>query len=799
MMRHIPAWLLCVVFVATGCGDTKAAKTTVTTGKLPKIDVSGGDQEIVQTDDIPAAIDVPDTTDTSEEDDVGLDGDIADSNESDDASSADAADTGPDVTIPPPDYTTCDAGHESWVKQALQVLLGRNPTGIQEVRVLVDLVNEIGRENVAKGLMKLPRFESRWSDFFKDELRINRVGDKTHNVCYGEPKQPGDKGEVASFVRDKAPNGKGFGKSFNMTDVLHSSLRLDDLSPLYMAHLFALMAKPITGANVAALEMDITRRQDFGEIFEATYLHRNVVCVGCHNSVFGTTDNSNPDLDHHWPLPGNFEGAIYGSASGIPEMTLYSIFRRLNVVKGSGGIAPWGLHESCGRFTPQQSIPADPAKFQAFFISELGDTASVWDTEAALRAGFDKLRIQGNLVIAADTNAVDGYEAFAYMVSTRIANQVWQEVYGYPLTLVHYFPRNPVQRDILLEITNKFVASQWSLKSLLLTLVTHDFFNENSPVDGCGPDTPYHLAQLYNPWSPAETSEDLHPNSVGDGIHRANARVLLESTAFALQWPQAPAYPDGANESFQKAIGVFIKDGEPGFPGVDFQGLLTWENRYGACKSQNTGTGAGGGAASNSCAGKCGAEFDEKAACQCDDNCSNFNDCCGDHQEYCVEGKKPPPGSTGNASGGPDWITQLIEAANAYDETVGDEGKLRLRDAIIALKDRLITEPDLPPGKEPALISKLLQVESLDLPLSKVPNWGTRIRNYCGVLVESPQFLLRGLPATDQMTQPILVVGNSSYKDRCSALGPLMVDVAKNVVVCTDDSLTIEASTGNPE
>ena len=56
-----------------------------------------------------------------------------------------------------------------------------------------------------------------------------------------------------------------------------------------------------------------------------------------------------------------------------------------------------------------------------------------------------------------------------------------------------------------------------------------------------------------------------------------------------MDWPGNNTYPNGLDEEFHKAIGVFVKDAEPGFLGVDFQGMLSWESRYGACENQGGG------------------------------------------------------------------------------------------------------------------------------------------------------------------------------------------------------------------
>jgi hypothetical protein len=616
-----------------------------------------------------------------------------------------------------------------------------------------------------------------------DEVRVNRIGDKMHPDCYGTPLLPDDVGELATFLRDSQALDTEYGESFNMSDVLRSSLRLDDLTPFYRAHLFAMMPKPITGANVAAIEMDITRRQDFGEIFEATYLHRSSACTTCHNSAWSTTDSADPALDHHWPITGLFEKSVYGASVGRPEMDVFSMFRHLNVVREKNGTRPWGLDGSCGRFNRPEDIPEDPAGYEAFFIIAQGPQGSVWDVEASLELGVNALRYDG-IYINPISLEIDGHESFAYMLSARIVNRIWREIMGYPLTLVHYFPRNEFQRDILLELTNHFVGESWSLKTLLVDILTHPLYNESAPVDGCGPDHPYLMPRVFNPWSDVFPIEEEQGNSVGDQVHRHSARVMLSMIENALNWSTNAAYPKDADEAFQQSIGIFLKDGEPGFSGVDFQGMLAWENRHGACESQGTLVFEEG---PFSCVGKCGDPGQEDDPCYCDSKCEEYGDCCPNYQTLCVDELEEAP------SGGMDWINKLLQTANV---AVPQEGKdpISVRDIASGLKDRLIAEPDITTWQEEALISALFEVTSLDTPIADLENLEERTRFLCGILLESPQFLLSGLPPPDQVTTPRLIVDGQTYQAHCDAWKSPLKTMSDYSMTCEENGLTVSLS-----
>ena len=259
-------------------------------------------------------------------------------------------------------------------------------------------------------------------------------------------------------------------------------------------------------------------------------------------------------------------------------------------------------------------------------------------------------------------------------------------------------------------------------------------------------------------------------------MHRHDARVMLNMVSQALSWENAPLFPNASEENFQKAVGVFVKDAEPGFRGVDFQGMLTWEARYGACASDNAGDSGGG--VEDSCIGKCGGESD---GCFCDDGCQQFGDCCPDFEAVCEEGNLP------DLPEGADWIAQLQVVANALNS---EDDPVLVRDLVVAMKDRLINEPDLV-VKEGPLCADLFGADSLDTPISDLPNWQARMRYYCGVLLSTPQFLLTGVAGATQETAPKLTVGPDTYSDHCEYWASIIYDPAVWTVTCYDDTVVV--------
>ncbi len=149
----------------------------------------------------------------------------------------------PPAVAPPTSFGRCDSGDEAWVKQALQTLLARKPEGIREVRVLQELVGRSDRQTVARVLMEDPSFEPHWAGFFMAEVGVNRDGVKNFAECFETRRLPAVDAELARALRDHGPD-EPVGRGASLADVLHSSLRLDDLTPFYRSWLFGMLARP---------------------------------------------------------------------------------------------------------------------------------------------------------------------------------------------------------------------------------------------------------------------------------------------------------------------------------------------------------------------------------------------------------------------------------------------------------------------------------------------------------------------------------------------------------------------------
>ena len=143
------------------------------------------------------------------------------------------------------------------------------------------------------------------------------------------------------------------GAAFNLSDLLLSALVLDDLSPIYRAHAFAMVSKPTTGAELSAEN----RRADMGDNFLTTYTGKQLLCLQCHNAEWSTTNWTS-----HWSRtyspPGKFEKGVFGNSWGRSPAQVYNMFR---TDVASGSTDPWGwAWASCGSFRTPAELGALP-------------------------------------------------------------------------------------------------------------------------------------------------------------------------------------------------------------------------------------------------------------------------------------------------------------------------------------------------------------------------------------------------------------------------------------------------------
>jgi hypothetical protein len=679
-----------------------------------------------------------------------------------------------DAAVPPdegggPDRRTfdqCDGDAPSFVRQAFLALDGRRPRSQAEVDVHVDLYREaveLGRsapeaqEIVARAIMTRPEFVERWVDVVMDALHVQRLDIQTEVDCWDSALRGFTTPQLATAVRAKPASQSADGMAFTMLDLARSAIALDDLTPIYRGQLFSLISHPIPAANVGPVEAELARRADFGATFDAGYLHRDGVCLGCHTSESSVTDSDDPSFDRHWPVPGNAERAVYGVSTGLPAERTHAVFRVRNLVNNNSGTTrPWGWTSMCGSFNAPGGIPDDPAGVDAKLASITGLRPTVFDLDAALLRGFQALRTGGAPTAAlADPDA-----ALAWLVTLKITEDVWRQATGTQLTIANYFPRNQAASELLYALARRFVASSFSLKALLVAIVTSDYFNRIPPDGACG-EAPYAYPAVFDPWVTSDPEPARRRNGPGDAVTSVDGRTLVSAAAGALEWTAPPVptrFPDYGEPGcaddpcgelqqacaqsaqccttyqagcvmngmlpleelpFQRGVGLFLRNSERGFRGLDFQARLSWEDRYGACTK-------------------------------------------------------------------PRWVGQdfidRLAAAGAATPTA------TARDAVAALKDRVIGEPAVADGAEAAAIAAI--VGDLAAPAGGVS--ADALRRVCGALLGSPQFLLQGIAGRGG-ERPVLTPPNAGYDATCAGLAASGIGTPGLVVTCTGGVLELSA------
>jgi hypothetical protein len=376
----------------------------------------------------------------------------------------------------------------------------------------------------------------------------------------------------------------------------------------------------------------------------------------------------------------------------------------------------------------------------------------------------------------ATASEVDGPPALAFLVAMSVTDKVWAETMGAPLTIANYFPRSQAQSNALWYLSEyTLVSSDWSLRALLRRMLLSDYFNRKSPQSTTAA-SPYDEPLVLDPWTetdprfppiaqPGWTATSMaapapdptynassqpanHKNSMAEGIHRYSARSLTYSMHAALGWPAPKRFADTSypNADLTKAVGQFVRDAEPGFRDTDFQGLLTWEAQHKTCTKQ---------------------------------------------------------------SAGPDWINRLLDAVVAFN-TANPGAPIRMRDAVLTMKDWFINDPQIRVDAlaqdggalEKGLLNTFFGVPDLDTALANVADPTARavlegqLREYCGVLVQSPQFWLAGIaPAGSLGPAPRLRVCNGApctYLEMCQQLAGGMTSAGSALQLnCTANSVTV--------
>ena len=500
----------------------------------------------------------------------------------------------------PSDSGGCDVGDHLFATRAALWMWGRRPLSLQERDELAERANAEGRAGLVRWMASAPEYRDRWRNVLLDVLLVARNGEMANEGCFAAPLLDGVTSDLAAHVRDNPPDGPAFGQPWNLIDLINSSLTLGDLSPLYRGNLFTMLGSSVHDPSNPNNELGYRRL--YADTFLKAYVGRRMECLRCHNSTFSVTDSPDPELDRAWPIEGRFEEALFGDPTGADPYLLISMFRVHGVLSlefqqegpdfwvYGPGARPWGLSPTCGQFIPKEDVDHDPLNGHGAWVTDHDDHGSIWDIEELMNKGFEQLRSEG-LVRGAD-QSVAGASAAAWLASTRLVNAVWTELTGHPLTLVHGFPRNRQQRDVLESLTQTFVSSNFSLTEVLVTAITHPYLSQQLPSECGGP--AYPMPPLFDPWSIHHEDADERGNSTGDLVLAVAPRVVLTAVAAAMEWTSPPDHlgenpGQGENRGFDQIaqllrdVGVALNTAEAGFRGTTFQSALAWETAIGGC------------------------------------------------------------------------------------------------------------------------------------------------------------------------------------------------------------------------
>jgi hypothetical protein len=469
-------------------------------------------------------------------------------------------------TAPPAEAPTCPGETAAFIQRALPLLQGRRPFGVREVRLLADIADQLdaagadGRRLVADGLARGPLYARRWTHFLADHLGVIRSGHRHVTRCYGPRTPAGDGPELAAWVRDHDPRDMSPVPAWTMTDLLASALALDDVRPALRAHLLARMQAPIEGANVKAEDLESARRNNFATSFEARWLGRRRECLACHADDASVTDADDPASDRFWPVVPGLDAAVFGELPPA-DPGLDAAFRVFGVINGD--LAPWAISADCVRLTAARK--RDILREPGYLAGPLPNYPHVLDLDRRMRTGMADLADAG-LPAADEAPRL----ALAAMIATHLADGVWTDMTGAPLTLPHGHPRSPAARDVLTDLTATIIDSNWSLRALVVAAATHPAQDLAAPT-AC--DVP--LPPILDPWTQGNDPADL--------VHRPGPWLLLDSAHTALGWPPAQMFPwpfGYPDETFLSRIGVALDEVELGLRSTELVAQLAWEARY---------------------------------------------------------------------------------------------------------------------------------------------------------------------------------------------------------------------------
>jgi len=315
--------------------------------------------------------------------------------------------------------------------------------------------------------------------------------------------------------------------------------------------------------------------------------------------------------------------------------------------------------------------------------------------------------------------------ALGMAVAMQVADHIAEELSGSRITLQHGMARSLDGADLQRELAYRLVENGWSLRAVLKHVVLSDGFNRRAPSEtgALTPEDHYVLAQVAKPFAQLRPGLSAAPQdnfaSLGDSVHRHSAVHLVEKVHHALGWPsswspgQSGIYPD---PDYLNGLGQFKSGDEPGFNEPILPAQLVWEAQMGSCTLST--------AAVRS-----------------------------------PQTEQVGPNNISNPGDWDDWIDILIDDAVAGDWPI--------EQVIQLTRERLLQDPKIDPAEAFALealayenqVSLGVAYVNLDDPQPVMYPFTAGavdpgdledlVRQYCGALVTSPQFMMGGISTAD--------------------------------------------------
>ena len=437
---------------------------------------------------------------------------------------------------------------------------------------------------------------------------------------------------LAMTVRDSAATGAGDGTRVDDARPRDSRDRARrHLTPVYRAQLFSMVAPPDPGGERAGRSRPSSRAARISATRSTP-----ATCTATSSASAATTASARSPtttiraLDRHWPVPGLPEKArLRRRRPAIAPDRAHAMFRVDGFVdeRGSARSRGAGARRAAGS-TP--SVPDDirPA-IDGKLASITGKRATVYDLEAALARGFDGAARQRAAARRRRRDRGSRHRARVAGHAEDHRGRLEARRPARALTIANYFPRNQASSDMLLRARDHVHAERLlAARRCSSRSSTSDYFNRHAaPRPACG-DVAVHVpGRLRSVGDRRRRSRRSRKNGPGDAVTAVDARTLVDGdergarvggrrrshrgspttatglrgretctrtrAATATSSARAASVPRGVPTAggllpsvevpFERGVGMFLRNSERGFRGLDFQARLVWEDRYGAC------------------------------------------------------------------------------------------------------------------------------------------------------------------------------------------------------------------------